>query len=109
MTARSLPNIPNLLKQKTSDAMAWDITGKNSIYMHKLVKYLSKSTDADRKLLLALAQRYRGNAVAGSPRLHKRNGPRLRHGPLVCWAETNYFLFADFLASAGMLSFSRVQ
>ena len=54
------PNIPNLLKQKTSDAMAWGITGKNSIYMHKLMKYLSKSTDSDRRLLLALAQKVSG-------------------------------------------------
>jgi len=54
------PNIPNLLKQKTSDATAWGITGKNSIYMHKLVKYLGKSTDSDRKLLLALAQKVSG-------------------------------------------------
>ena len=54
------PNIPNLLKRKTSDSMASGSTGKNSIYMRKLVKYLSKSTDSDRKLLLALAQKVSG-------------------------------------------------
>src|ERR1700746_249437 len=32
------PKIPNLLKQRTSDASAWGSTGKNSVYMHKLVK-----------------------------------------------------------------------
>src|SRR5437764_14897272 len=51
------PNVPNLLKQRASDASAWGSTGKNSIYLHKLVKCLSKSTDSDRKLLLALAQK----------------------------------------------------
>jgi len=54
------PDIPNLLKPKTSDAVPWGSTGKNSIYMHKLVKCLSKSTDSDRKLLLALAQKVSG-------------------------------------------------
>jgi len=54
------PNIPNLLKRKTSDSMASGSTGKNSIYMRKLVKYLSKSTDSDRKLLLALARKVSG-------------------------------------------------
>jgi transcriptional regulator with XRE-family HTH domain len=54
------PNIPNLLKQRTSDASAWGSNGKNSIYLHKLVKCLSKSTDSDRKLLLALAQKVSG-------------------------------------------------
>ena len=54
------PQLPNLLKTKSSDAMAWGSTGKNSIYMYKLVKCLSKSTDSDRKLLLALAQKVSG-------------------------------------------------
>jgi transcriptional regulator with XRE-family HTH domain len=54
------PKIPNLLKQRTSEASAWGSTGKNSIYLRKLVKCLSKSTDSDRKLLLALAQKVSG-------------------------------------------------
>jgi hypothetical protein len=54
------PKVPNLFKRKTSDAIAWGSTGKNSIYMHKLVKCLGKSTDWDRKLLLALAQKVSG-------------------------------------------------
>ena len=54
------PKIPHLLKHRTSDATAWGSTGKNSIYLHKLVKCLSKSTDSDRKLLLALAQKVSG-------------------------------------------------
>src|ERR1700687_2827569 len=51
------PQLPNLLKRKTSDDIAWGRSGKNGIYMHKLVKCLSKATDSDRKLLLSLAQK----------------------------------------------------
>jgi transcriptional regulator with XRE-family HTH domain len=51
------PKLPNLLKRKTSDEIAWGSSGKNGIYLHKLVKCLSKATDSDRKLLLSMAQK----------------------------------------------------
>jgi transcriptional regulator with XRE-family HTH domain len=51
------PKLPNLLKRKTSDDIVWGSTGKNSVYLHKLVRCLSKATDSDRKLLLAMAQK----------------------------------------------------
>ena len=51
------PKLPDLLKQKTSDEIAWGSSGKNSIYLHKLVRCLSKATDSDRKLLMAMAQK----------------------------------------------------
>jgi transcriptional regulator with XRE-family HTH domain len=51
------PKLPNLLKRKTSDDIVWGSRGKSSIYLHKLVKCLSKATDSDRKLLLAVAQK----------------------------------------------------
>jgi transcriptional regulator with XRE-family HTH domain len=51
------PKLPNLLKRKTADEIAWGSSGKNGIYLHKLVKCLSKATDSDRKLLLSLAQK----------------------------------------------------
>jgi transcriptional regulator with XRE-family HTH domain len=51
------PKLPNLLKRKSSDEIVWGSSGKNSIYLHKLVKCLSKATDSDRKLLLAMAQK----------------------------------------------------
>ena len=54
------PKLPNLLKRKTSDEIAWGSSGKNSIYLHKLVKCLSKATDSDRKLLLSMAQKLAG-------------------------------------------------
>src|SRR5271154_3947569 len=51
------PKLPNLLKRKSSDEIAWGSSGKNGIYLHKLVKCLSKATDPDRKLLLSMAQK----------------------------------------------------
>jgi transcriptional regulator with XRE-family HTH domain len=51
------PKLPNLLKRKTSDDIVWGSSGKNGIYLHKLVKCLSKATDSDRKLLMSLAQK----------------------------------------------------
>jgi transcriptional regulator with XRE-family HTH domain len=54
------PKLPNLLKRKSSDEIAWGSSGKNGIYLHKLVKCLSKTTDSDRKLLLSMAQKMAG-------------------------------------------------
>jgi len=51
------PSLPRHLKRKESDGIAWGSSGKNGIYLHKLVKCLSKATDADRKLLMSLAQK----------------------------------------------------
>src|SRR5450432_4238291 len=54
------PKPPNLAKGKTSDEIAWGSSGKNGMYLHKLVKCLSKATDSDRKLLLSMAQKLAG-------------------------------------------------
>jgi transcriptional regulator with XRE-family HTH domain len=51
------PKLPNLLKRKTSDDIAWGNSGKQAVYLHKLTRCLSKAGDADRKLLLAMAQK----------------------------------------------------
>jgi transcriptional regulator with XRE-family HTH domain len=51
------PKLPNLLKRKTADDIVWGSTGKQAVYLHKLRKCLSKAGDADRKLLLAMAQK----------------------------------------------------
>jgi len=51
------PKLPNLLKRKTSDEIAWGSSRKNGVYLHKLVKCLSTATESDRKLLLSLAQK----------------------------------------------------
>jgi transcriptional regulator with XRE-family HTH domain len=51
------PKLPHLLKRKTSDDIAWGSSGKQAVFLHKLRKCLSKAGDADRKLLLAMAQK----------------------------------------------------
>src|SRR6201987_236825 len=43
------PKLPNLLKRKTADDIAWGSSGKQAVYLHKLRKCLSKSDEADRK------------------------------------------------------------
>jgi len=51
------PKLPNLPKRKTSADVVWGSSGKQAMYLHKLTKCLSKAEDADRKLLLSLAQK----------------------------------------------------
>ena len=51
------PKLPNLLKRKTSDEIAWGSSGKHARYLHKLRKCLSKVREADRKLIMAMAQK----------------------------------------------------
>jgi transcriptional regulator with XRE-family HTH domain len=51
------PKLPNLLKRKTADDIAWGSSGKQALYLHKLRKCLGKVGEADRKLLLSFAQK----------------------------------------------------
>jgi transcriptional regulator with XRE-family HTH domain len=51
------PTLPNLLKRKTADDIAWGSSGKQALYLHKLRKCLGKVGEADRKLLLSFAQK----------------------------------------------------
>lgn len=49
--------LPNLLKRKTSDAIAWGSAGKDARYLHKLRRCLSQAHEPDRKLLMVMAQK----------------------------------------------------
>src|SRR5215470_19878000 len=51
------PELPNLLKRKTANEIVWGRSGKQAVYLRNLIKCLSKADEADRKLLLAVAQR----------------------------------------------------
>lgn len=51
------PELPNLLKRKTADDIVFGNSGKQAVYLRNLIKCLSKANEADRKLLLAVAQR----------------------------------------------------
>jgi|SRR5580658_6121083 transcriptional regulator with XRE-family HTH domain len=51
------PKLPNLLKRKSSDDIAWGSTGKDSRYLNKLRRLLGKTDDSNRKLILQMAQK----------------------------------------------------
>jgi transcriptional regulator with XRE-family HTH domain len=51
------PQLPNLLKRKTSEEGGWGSTGKDARYLNKLRRLLGKSDENDRKLVLHMAQK----------------------------------------------------
>ena len=51
------PKLPNLPKRKSSDDIAWGSSGKDARFLNKLRRLLGKAEEADRKLLLYLAQK----------------------------------------------------
>jgi transcriptional regulator with XRE-family HTH domain len=57
------PQLPNLLKRKTSDEIVWGNSGKNALYLHKLRKCLSKTAVRDRKILLSVAQKLASSQI----------------------------------------------
>jgi len=51
------PELPNLPKRKSADDIAWGNSGKNAVFLHKLRRCLSKAAEADRKLIMVMAQK----------------------------------------------------
>jgi transcriptional regulator with XRE-family HTH domain len=51
------PKLPNLLKRKSSDEIAWGSSGKEARYLSKLRRSLGKADEQDRKLILHMAQK----------------------------------------------------
>jgi transcriptional regulator with XRE-family HTH domain len=51
------PQLPNLLKRKSSDDDAWGSVGKDARYMNKLRRLLGKSDEDHRKLLMYMTQK----------------------------------------------------
>jgi transcriptional regulator with XRE-family HTH domain len=51
------PQVPTLLKRKSSDEGAWGSSGKDGRYLHKLRRLLGKADENDRKLLLHMTQK----------------------------------------------------
>ena len=51
------PQLPNLLKGKSSDDIAWGSAGKEARYLNKLRRLLGKAEEGDRKLILHMAQK----------------------------------------------------
>src|ERR1700721_3100956 len=46
------PKVPNLIARKSSDDIAWGISGKDRKYVDKLRRLLGKASENDRKLIL---------------------------------------------------------
>jgi transcriptional regulator with XRE-family HTH domain len=51
------PKLPHLPKRKSSDDIAWGSNGKDARFLSKLRRLLGKAEEADRKLLLYMAQK----------------------------------------------------
>ncbi len=51
------PKLPNLLKRKSSNDIAWGSSGKDARYLSKRRRLLGKSDEQDRKLVLQMAQK----------------------------------------------------
>ena len=51
------PKLPNLPKGKSSEDIAWGSSGKDARFLNKLRRLLAKTEEADRKLLLHMAQK----------------------------------------------------
>ena len=61
------PKLPNLPKRKSSDDIAWGGGGKDARFLSKLRRVLSKTEEADRKLLLYMAQKMSRPKSGSSP------------------------------------------
>jgi transcriptional regulator with XRE-family HTH domain len=51
------PVLPNLLKRKSSGENAWGSSGKDARFLSKLRRSLGKAKEADRKIILLMAQK----------------------------------------------------
>jgi transcriptional regulator with XRE-family HTH domain len=51
------PQVPSLLKQRSSEGNLWGSSGKDERYLKKLRRLLGKSDEDHRKLLLHMAQK----------------------------------------------------
>jgi transcriptional regulator with XRE-family HTH domain len=51
------PALPNLLKRKSADDLAWGSSGKDARFLGKLRRALGQANEQDRKLVLHMAQK----------------------------------------------------
>ena len=51
------PELPDVLKSKSSDKKAWGSSGKDARFLSKLRRMLGKSDEQNRKLILLMAQK----------------------------------------------------
>ena len=51
------PKLPISLKRRSTDQLSWGASGKDARYLSKLRRLLSKTEEADRKLILFMVQK----------------------------------------------------
>jgi len=51
------PQLPNLLKRKSSEDIAWGSSGKDGRYLNKLRRLLGKADEEHRKLVMYMTQK----------------------------------------------------
>ena len=51
------PVLPNLLKRRSTDEIAWGSSGKDARFLSKLRRSLGKANEQDRKIVLFMAQK----------------------------------------------------
>jgi transcriptional regulator with XRE-family HTH domain len=51
------PQVPNLLRQKSSDETAWGDSGKDARFLNKLRRLLGKTDEGNRRLILYMTQK----------------------------------------------------
>jgi transcriptional regulator with XRE-family HTH domain len=56
------PKVPNLLKRKSSDDIAWGSSGKDAKFLNQLRCLLGKANEQDRKLILCTIRKWRGSS-----------------------------------------------
>jgi hypothetical protein len=51
------PKLPNLLKRKSSDELAWGSSGKDARFLNNLRRLLGKVDEENRKLVMHMTQK----------------------------------------------------
>jgi len=51
------PQVPNLLRQKSSDETAWGGSGKDARFLNRLRRLLGKTDEGNRRLILYMTQK----------------------------------------------------
>ena len=51
------PTLPNLLKRKSADDIAWGSSGKDARWLYNLRRLLSRTEESDRRILMFLVRK----------------------------------------------------
>jgi transcriptional regulator with XRE-family HTH domain len=58
------PALPHLPKRKAGDEIAWGSSGREADFLSRFRRVMSKTKDADRKMLMFMAQKMAGSGRA---------------------------------------------